>query len=359
MLVRSNLYTSPGGDTTQIDMTAKYLRQLKLQVDIRLVTDTVQIESYDLLHFFNIIRPDDILPFINHNIPFVVSTIFVDYDDYEKNNRSGLAGRIFNQLSSGQIEYVKALARWIKNGDKIKSAYYFWNGHKKSIEKIVAKASMLLPNSHSEYSRLKAVTKNIGRYRKVVNAIETSVFNDSTEKNDAFTNHVLCVGRIEGRKNQLNLIKALITTELQLTIIGRPSPNHMAYYEQCKTLAATAGNIHFVEHISHENLVKIYKAAKVHVLPSWFETTGLSSLEAGVMGCNIVVTKKGDTTEYFGDMAYYCEPDNISSIREAVINAYNKPVNPELAKFILENYTWEKTAAQTLQAYQQVLSVVI
>jgi glycosyltransferase involved in cell wall biosynthesis len=64
----------------------------------------------------------------------------------------------------------------------------------------------------------------------------------------------------------------------------------------------------------------------VHVLASWFETTGLVSLEAAMMDCNVVVTKKGDTVEYFSDMAYYCEPDDINSIRNAIEKAYNNPV---------------------------------
>jgi len=99
----------------------------------------------------------------------------------------------------------------------------------------------------------------------------------------------------------------------------------------------------------------LYKAAKVHVLPSWFETTGLSSLEAGAMGCNIVVTRKGDTEEYFKDMAYYCEPDDVESIRNAVLQAYTNPVNPYLQDYIFSHYTWKDTAEQTLQAYQLIL----
>jgi len=39
------------------------------------------------------------------------------------------------------------------------------------------------------------------------------------------------------------------------------------------------------------------------VLPSWFETTGLSSIEAGVMGCNIVITDKV-MQEYFSHHAF-------------------------------------------------------
>lgn len=358
MIVRNNIYLSPGGDTTQILMTAKYLRELGVVVDVLPAGEvTTDYSNYDLIHFFNIIRPDDILPFIkNKNIPYCISTIFVDYSEYEQKNRAGVVGAFFKLFSSGQIEYLKAIARWLKNGDKIKSRYYLLRGHKSSMKKVLRNAAILLPNSHSEASRLFNYIGESFPYRKVVNAIEHNLFNDSVPPDTNYKNHVLCVGRIEGRKNQLNLIKALNDSGLQLTIIGKPSPNHVAYYNECKKEAAISDNVHFVEHMSHEMLNGIYKAAKVHVLPSWFETTGLSSLEAGAMGCNLVVSPKGDTKEYFADMAFYCEPDDIQSIRDAVLSAYNAPVNHQLKEHILENYTWQKAAEQTLDAYKEIVN---
>jgi glycosyltransferase involved in cell wall biosynthesis len=85
------------------------------------------------------------------------------------------------------------------------------------------------------------------------------------------------------------------------------------------------------------------------------ETPGLSSLEAAVMGSNIVVTKKGDTEEYFEDFAFYCEPDDIMSIKIAIEKAYNTQFNPKLKEKILNNYTWEKTAEKTAEAYKLAL----
>jgi len=84
------------------------------------------------------------------------------------------------------------------------------------------------------------------------------------------------------------------------------------------------------------------------------ETPGLSSLEAGVMGCNLVITDKGDTKDYFGDYAFYCEPDSVESIRTALKKAFETPVNPALRQHILRNYTWEKTAEKTLDGYAQI-----
>ena len=342
MIARSTLFTSPGGDTTQIEMTAKYLRVVGVFVDIKLSHENMDYENYDLLHFFNIIRPDDIWPHLEKTkVPFVISTIFVDYFEYEKKNRKGLISLVNSIFDRDQIEYIKTIA--------------LTRGQRKSIQASAEKAAILLPNSHSEYNRFVSLDGVKQRYQKVVNAIDPSYFSLDVMPNPTYKDHVLCVGRIEGRKNQLNLIKALINSEVQLTIIGKPSPNHIGYYEQCQAMAKTGQNVHFIQHVDHKELAALYKAAKVHVLPSWFETTGLSSLEAGAMGCNVVVTRKGDTEEYFNNMAYYCEPDDVESIRKAVFQAHTDPVNPTLQDYIFSHYTWRETAEQTLQAYQLVL----
>lgn len=357
MVVRDTFYVSPGGDTVQVLMTKKYLEALGLQVEIALGNDKkIKYEYFSIIHFFNIIRPDDILPHIQSNIPYVISTIFVDYSEYEKKARAGVSGLVFRCLSVGQIEYLKSIARFVLKGDRIKSLYYIFNGYLKSIKKIATGASYLLPNSHSEYQRFKSMVGADFPYKKIVNAIDPSVFYSDVTPNAQYSDYVICVGRIEGRKNQLNLIKAINQTSLKLAIIGKPSPNHMAYYHDCKAVAQNNPNVVFLEHLTHSDLVPIYKAAKVHVLASWFETTGLSSLEAAVMGCNIVVSPKGDTREYFEEMAFYCEPDDVESIKSAILQAFSSPSNNSLREYILANYTWENAAKQTLDAYRSVLA---
>jgi glycosyltransferase involved in cell wall biosynthesis len=359
MIGRSTLDTSPGGDSVQLYSTAKYLRLLGVRVDVKRSNEAVNYTDYDLLHFFNIIRPDDILAHITKNdLPFVVSTIFVDYSEYEKLNRIGLQGIAARLFSGDQLEYIKALARCVLNGDKINSIRYLLTGHRASINYVSQRAKILLPNSHSEFLRFskKYKTKNI--YRKVPNAIDASTFDGNVKPNEEFTDHIICVGRIEGRKNQLNLLLALKNTEYNVTLIGKPSPNHKAYYDECLKVVADNPRFRILNHIDHNELSSIYKAAKVHVLPSWFETTGLSSLEAAVMDCNLVVTKKGDTEEYFGDMVEYCEPDDIESIKRAVDIAYQKPYDPSLKLLLQSKFTWMNAAEETYEGYKSALTEI-
>ncbi|MCB0698726.1 MAG: glycosyltransferase family 4 protein [Chitinophagales bacterium] len=353
---RATLYSTPGGDTKQLDMTAHYLRELGVEVDVCLTNQPIEYEKYDLLHFFNIIRPADILGHVQKSgKPFAVSTIFLDYGDFEKKARGGLMKWMNKIFSEDQIEYIKAVARWAKNGEKIGSMNYLLWGHKKSVKWVANNAQILLPNSENEYRRFAKKYNIEHAYRVVPNGIDASVADKvkTSRINDKYDGAVLCVARIEGRKNQLNLIRAMNNTPYKVFIHGKPSPNNIGYYEQCK--AEAADNIHFTTWLTEEELYEMYHSAKVHILPSYFETTGLSSLEAAVMGCNIVVTDKGDTKDYFDGYAWFCDPDDTDSIREAVVAAHEAPYNEAFRDKILKDYTWMRAAEETLAAYKQVL----
>lgn len=351
---RATLYSSPGGDTKQIDFTASNLRLLGAEVDIYLANQKIPYEQYDLLHFFNIIRPADIIAHIKRSKKkYVVSTIFLDYGSYEKTARGGMMKWLNKIFSEDNIEYIKAIARSIKNKEKIVSKEYLLIGHRKAVTYVAKHASILLPNSHNEYNRFALKYKHAYPYHVVPNGIDEGLARRVAAKDEQYAGMVLCVARIEGRKNQLNMIRGLRNTTYRVQIHGKPSPNNIAYYEQCKR-EATA-NIHFSSWLTENELYTMYHSAKVHVLPSYFETTGLSSLEAAVMGCNIVITDRGDTRDYFGDHAWYCDPDDPASIKAAVDAAFAAPYDNDFRDYILQHYTWEQAAKETLKAYHQVL----
>lgn len=355
---RATLFQDRGGDTIQILETAKHLESLGLSVDIKLCNEKIDYSPYTLVHFFNIIRPADILIHIKKSKkPYVVSTIYVDYSETERNQRKGLAGVIVRFLSKDAIEYCKVLARYIFNGEKIISPAYIFLGQKRSIRKIIRHSSQLLPNSENEYKRLYKDYHVRAPYTVIPNAINTGIFRESDESFTRDSKLVLCVGRIEYRKNQLNLIRALNYTKYKLLIIGSASSNQHQYAENCRKIAAP--NIFFIDSLSQENLLRYYKEAKVHALPSWFETTGLSSLEAAAMGCNVVITEKGDTKEYFENYAFYCDPSSTASIFAAIELAASSGFNASLRETIYSKYTWPNTAEKTFGVYRHIVDGTI
>ena len=358
-ITRATLFRVRGGDTSQIMNTALYLGKLGVQADVRLCNEVIDYREYDLLHFFNVIRPADILKHIERSgKPYVITPIFVDYSEYDRTVRKGMAGLALRWLSPDGLEYVKAIARFLVNGEKLVSPSYLWLGQRRSIRKILSRAEMLLPNSNSELNRLRARYNGNAPARVIPNAIDPSIFGvggDTTgDGQGKEADLVISVGRIEGLKNQLNLVRALNGTSYRLILIGSPAPNHLAYYEECRRIAGA--NISFVDHIEQKELIGYYSRAKVHVLPSWFETTGLSSLEAAAMGCNLVITDKGDTREYFEDYAWYCDPASPHSIFAAVEKAAASEFREGLRTKLFAQYTWPHTAERTLGAYREIIN---
>jgi glycosyltransferase involved in cell wall biosynthesis len=357
-LARATLYSVYGGDTIQILSTAKFLNKLGVHVDVKLVNDEkIDYSKYDLLHLFNIIRPADFLnPVKESKKPYVVSTIFVEYNEYQQNHSRGIVSFLSKYFSSDQMEYAKAVGRWIKNGESINSIQYMIQGHRQSIQQLARGAAYLLPNSRSEYNRFVNCYHVEKPYKIINNGVDTEIFSKTNDlkisKPDSKS--VICVSRIEGQKNHLNLIMALNDTPFHLLIIGKYAPNHKKYYEQCRDSASS--NITFSDFVPQEKLFKYYSAAKVHALPSWNETCGLSSLEAAYYNCNLVITDKGDTVEYFGDNAWYCDPGDPGSIYEAVVRASEAPPNISLREKISSTYNWNQAAIQTLSVYEEVLN---
>lgn len=351
MITRPNLYSVPGGDTVQIVKTAEYLKQLGVEADIY-TTGNIDYSRYTLLHFFNVIDPEDILGHLyKSNLPYVLSPIYVDYREYDKYHRGGFIGKLSKVLSRDAVEYLKTLAKFVLKGERVSSLRFFLKGHRASVIHILKHAEILLPNSNSEYRRLYRDYGVDQKYTVVPNAIDESLFKKPAEDERDL---IICVGRIEGNKNQLNVIRALKDTPYQILFIGSSSPNQKKYYEQCKAEATPL--MQFVDFIPQEQLLAYYSRAKVHVLASWFETTGLSNLEAGAMGCNLVVGRRGDVEEYFEDLVEYCEPDDLQSIRTAVEKSWNKGTSPALQSRIFNNFTWKAAAQITHEAYQTVLS---
>jgi glycosyltransferase involved in cell wall biosynthesis len=350
---RATLFEDKGGDTIQVLGTKKFLEREGIEVDIKLCNEKIDYSTYDLIHFFNIIRPADILAHIKScGKDYVISTIYVDYSEYEKNYRKGLLGKIFNLLPSDFIEYLKVIGRFLLKGERIISPEYLWNGHRRSIKYVVNNASLLLPNSNSEYRRLQRHYSISKSYIPIPNGIDPELFDLRNNKNDRDEQLVICVGRIEGRKNQLNVIRALNGTNFTLLIIGSPAKNQPKYFQACKEQAAS--NVTFIDDLPQDQLLSYYSRAKVHILASWFETTGLSTLEAAYMGCNIVITDKGDTTEYFENYAFYCDPSSPLSIFAAVQQAASVPFDERLRQKILVQYSWSETAKQTIGAYKKI-----
>ena len=244
---RKTLFSAPGGDTTQILKTKEYLEKLGLKIDISLDL-TPDVSQYDIVHVFNLMRPQELYLQVKNAKKYgkkvALSTIYGPYEEYEKKARGGILQILNNMLSITQIEYLKVIARAVLNMEFSKgTCVYLMNGHKRLQKRIIKMVDVFLPNSDSEMLRVaKDFNLQSYNYIAVANAVDVNKFDyDSTTIDpelEKYKNCVLCVSRIEGRKNQLNIIKACKDLAYPFVFIGKPGPNFKKYFEQCKTEAS-------------------------------------------------------------------------------------------------------------------------
>ena len=170
---------------------------------------------------------------------------------------------------------------------------------------------------------------------------------------------VLCVGRIEVRKNQASLIEAMKPLweedpDLQLVLMGAKSAPYVRYLNE----EIKGKNILFCPPGPPAAVMKMMRRSAAHCLVSLIETPGLVSLEAAGLNKPIVVSTRGSVEEYFKDLpgVHYCDPHDIEGITLALRNALAMESADELGEFVRREYSYEKIAKELEDVYKRVIA---
>jgi glycosyltransferase involved in cell wall biosynthesis len=352
-----------GGDAIQLNKTKEYVSKLGVEINVSTELNP-DLSSYDAVHLFNINAVKDTYiqakNAFRQKIPIILSPIYWNLNEYSLKDNLGLylTIRILNYS-----HYFKPLLRMLSDLQRSwldePLITQLEIGYSRQQEAVLAMADTILPNSCTEADLLAGdFPRDFTKISVIPNAADRSFFHPGEElflDTIGIEGFVLCVARIEPRKNTLQLIKAVNTLNLPLVLIGGHSSQK--YLNRCKE-EGEKGDVTFLGAISHEAplLKSAYAASRVHALVSWYETPGLSSLEAALAGSTIVSTDRGSTKEYFLDYAEYCDPTDPKSITGSIERAYQLPRNDRLSHHILKNYTWEVVAKKTLDVYTRIIS---
>lgn len=360
--VRHNFHSSPGGAQIQIMKTSAGLKKLGVECDIITSPAGVDWEKYDIIHLSDLTWVYDLLRYLeclkNVRKPKVLSTIYWPFDDYAANGAPFIQRMIFKLFGVNGFEFAKAAVKCVtqRNLVYLRGVTRSYIGNQRSIANQV---DWFLPNAETEQQAMNhRLGLNKTNYSVVNNAIDVSLFDvlRSVKTYEKVPNTVVCVGRIDPRKNQMALLNALYSDrDIRITFIGQPGPNSRGYAEELKKRAEVRGNVEFLMQMPQREVFEHLLTSQVHALPSWVETPGLVSLEAAYADCSIVVGKRGSVGDYFRDYAWYCEPDSPESIRKAVLEALQNKPSQGLKTLIRQEYSWDYAAKQTYEAYQTIL----
>ncbi len=343
---RPNLHQQKGGDTLHLEQNRVFLQKQKVKIE--LWDGSQDPDQFDLIHFYGLSRPAEVLPLLKSKTPLVVSSIYVDYSEADRNT-SKLRAFLQKGLGQHALDYLKLLARARKGGDHWPGWEYLMEGQKGSIRKILDRCKHLITASDAEYDLIRAEFPYQGKHSVVKLGTEhLPPMNRVSDKKD-----VLCVARIEPIKNQLSLIQAQEGSNWKLHLAGDAAPAHQAYLRKCKEAAGP--KVLFHNHRNHEECASMYNKAKVHVLPSLYESTGLASLEALHFGCQIVVNDSPISKELFEDQAFYADVRNPEALKDKINEALHADINH--SEWLHQNFSWQKAALSIRKIYDDVLNL--
>jgi glycosyltransferase involved in cell wall biosynthesis len=196
-----------------------------------------------------------------------------------------------------------------------------------------------------------------------------SVVSQVRRKYDLPSNYILYVGDINYNKNIPSLIQSLVQlpADLHLVLLGKnfrpqPIPEWQRLEQQIKTsdLKSRLTLLPNITGDANQELAAIYSGARAYVQPSLWEGFGLPVLEAMHCQTPVVSSNRGSLPEVSGTHAILVEPQassiaqGVQTVLEWSAQARQKFVTKAAAH--AQQFTWQKTAQQTIDVYQQVIT---
>jgi glycosyltransferase involved in cell wall biosynthesis len=171
------------------------------------------------------------------------------------------------------------------------------------------------------------------------------------------TPYVLAVGAADRRKNLGLLDRAMPRVAErfpQATLVLAGPRRRMARSGQEPSWQRTLG------FVSDEDLMTLYRCARVVVAPSSYEGFGLPALEAMQLGAPVIAARATSLPEAGGDAAVYVEPeDDVALAREIGRVLSDDAVHAAMREASLAQsarFSWDETAQRTLAAFDDAVA---
>jgi len=172
---------------------------------------------------------------------------------------------------------------------------------------------------------------------------------------------ILAVGTVEERKNQLSIIKALQTKniDIPLVLVGNPT----SYCNDIHKYLAEKGikdKVIFLKNIPEKDLAGLYQLAELSVYISVFEGFGLPVIEAMACGCPVITSNVSCLPETAGGAALLCSPENEDKLGEQIHNIItDKKLKQQLIEKGVERaneFSAKSYAERLMRLYTEIMA---
>lgn len=360
--------SSLGGPSVRVPRTATALA--KLHIAPQMLGDlSDNFSDAPVAHVFNIWPPESCIKVMSRakasGKKVVFSPIFLNLThlDLYTHRVPGLFSSEIGESRKTALG-LRAIAREVANQPKTEVREAFPGYHAK-VRHCVSLADHVVTLSEHEDACLRAIGAHHDNIQLVRNAVDVDDFKDADPSLFAerynVDRYILCVGRIEPRKNQLILAYAARKLNIPVVFIGHSGKSD--YWELVKKVGGE--NAHFPGRLAPTDplLKSAFVGAAAFCLPSWAEGAPLAALEAAAAGVPLVLSDQSSEREYFGHLAEYVNPADVSAICSALERAVAKKGSDpkrvtDQVNFVRENFAWDKCAEKTANVYRKVCNML-
>jgi glycosyltransferase involved in cell wall biosynthesis len=235
-----------------------------------------------------------------------------------------------------------------------------------SIKRAIKKKSKIIVYSKSTYNDLVKYFKvDKNKVFFVEMGFESSIINEdmSPELSKKIVEpFILSVGRLEIKKNTINLIKAYKTLRKErkikhkLVLVGKPGFGNEKIQEEIGRAGEIKKDIIQTGFVSDSDLANVYSKADVFVFASLYEGFGYPILEAFAAGVPVITSNCSSMPEIAGGGAILVNPKKPFEITAAISQILNKAnLRDKLitkGKSRLRHYSWSSCAEETLKVLE-------
>ena len=171
--------------------------------------------------------------------------------------------------------------------------------------------------------------------------------------------YLIAVGRLEPRKNHLNLVRAyarMAEPRPQLLIVGQRDFEHDEAFAEVERLGL-GKEITFLERVADAELPALVRHARVFVHPSFAEGFGMPVLEALASGVPVVTSNTTALVEVAAGAALAVAPDDPQAIADAIERLlHDATLRQRLGAQGLEvaaRHRWDASAKHLLGAFRR------
>ena len=172
-------------------------------------------------------------------------------------------------------------------------------------------------------------------------------------------NYLLTLGRLEPRKNHVNLLRAyagLGADAPPLVIVGQRDFSYAAVFDEINRLQLGA-RVRLLERVDDEALPAVLRHALLFVYPAFAEGFGMPVAEAMASGVPVITSNTSSLPEVAGDGALLVDPASPAALGAAMAQVLADPVlRVRLVQAGLQHvqqFNWQRSAAVFVAALRR------